>query len=320
MGFTLIGSTFFMLAIILIYLDFGTTDISYIKILCKQNFNHKQPCYIYVICICLLIAFGIKVPLVPFHKWLPEVHVEAPTDGSIILAALLLKLGGFGLLKFFISPLGMYGLEYSEIIIFIAMLGSIFAAILACDQGDVKKYLAYSSISHMNFALVGLFSNNIIGITGSIGLMIGHSITTAALFTLVGFVYDRYDNRDSFDFYTRIVQTPFFTYAFFFFSMSNLGFPFLANFPGELIILLGLEQKPTLLVLSLLLVFITAKYNIDMILKIVFAPTPQDLIKYSDLTVLEVTIIKRLVVVVLLLGIYPVHITDLYSIVCKMVF
>jgi proton-translocating NADH-quinone oxidoreductase chain M len=181
----------------------------------------------------------------PFHIWLPEAHVEAPTAGSVMLAGVLLKLGGYGFLRFLIPVFPYATHYYLPFVLTLSILGIIYASFSTIRQIDLKKVIAYSSIAHMNLCILGIFSLNIQGIEGSIILMIGHAIVSGALFLLVGVLYDRHHSR-LIRYYSGLTQTmPIFSFCFLFFSLANIGLPGTSNFIGEILIFVGLFKKST---------------------------------------------------------------------------
>merc|ERR1711991_115136 len=184
-------------------------------------------------------SFAVKVPMVPVHIWLPEAHVEAPTAGSVILAGVLLKLGTYGIIRFMI-PLFPYAMLYFTPLIFtICIISIIYAAATTIRQIDLKKIIAYSSVVHMNFALLGIFTNTSYGIEGSLFFMLGHGIVSSGLFLCIGILYDRYHTRNIL-YYGGLVQTmPLFSICFLLLTLANLGLPGMVNFVGEFLVLIA---------------------------------------------------------------------------------
>ena len=222
--YTFFGSVFMLISIIIIYLHIGTTAIYFIK-----NFYFSENRQL-IIWLGLFLGFSIKVPMIPFHIWLPEAHVEAPTTGSILLAGILLKLGTYGFIRFLI-PLFPYALKFFTPFVFvICLISIIYGSFSTIRQIDLKKIIAYSSIVHMNFCIIGLFTNNIEGIFGSFFLMISHGLVSGALFFCIGILYDRYHTRILY-YYGGLVQVmPIFSVIFLIFILSNMGFPGTSGF------------------------------------------------------------------------------------------
>jgi len=192
---------------------------------------------------CFFITFATKIPMIPFHIWLPEAHVEAPTIGSVILASILLKLGGYGFLRFLLPLFPDAVLFYSPWVYTLGICSVIYASLSTIRQIDLKRIIAYSSIAHMNMVVLGIFSNNCYGLDGAFFLMLGHGIISTALFFLVGVAYDRYHTRLLRYYGGLIVVMPVFGNLFFFFALGNFGFPGTSNFIGEILILIGIFEN-----------------------------------------------------------------------------
>jgi NADH-quinone oxidoreductase subunit M len=234
--YTLFGSTFMTFA--LLFLKNITGSLNY------YNLTHNLfDSYIEIILFfCFFLAFSVKVPMYPFHIWLPEAHVEAPTTGSTILASLLLKLGGYGLIRWVVPLFCCASIYFQPFIMVVALVSIIYAALVTIRQLDLKKIIAYSSIVHMNFGILGLASLNSQGLAGFIILMIAHGFVSGGLFLLVGILYDRYHTRLLHYYGGLALISPIFITFFFFFILGNVSFPGTLNFLGELFVLVGLVQ------------------------------------------------------------------------------
>lgn len=259
--------------------------------------------------ICWLLLFltlANKIPMFPFYLWLPEAHVEAPASGSIILAALLLKLGGYGFFRFLISALPQATYYFSPLVFSIALLSILFCSLTAVRCFDLKKIIAYSSIAHMNFAVLGLFSNNLYGIHGGILLLVGHGLVSCALFLLIGCLYERYNSRTLY-YYGGLVQVnPIFSIIFFFFTLANISFPGTINFSAELLILTSIFFVNPLIYIILLLANVLAIiYAMWTFTRLCFGRLHGRFIRFLDLTRNETYISLYLLYLVLFFGVYP---------------
>lgn len=259
-----------------------------------------------LLAIGFLLAFGVKVPMIPFHLWLPEAHVEAPTGGSILLAGVILKLGTYGLLRFVLPLFPFAAQQYQPILATLALVGVVYAGLTALRQTDIKKIVAYSSVAHMNLAVLGIFSNHLLALEGAILMNIAHGLVSGALFFLIGALYDRHHTR-LVRYYRGLAGTmPLFAIFFLFFSLANLAFPGTANFMGEFLIFSGLLSQ-NLLVAALASsgMLLTASYGMWLYNRLMFgAPTPS-LGHFNDLTRSETFVLVILALPTVWLGFYP---------------
>jgi NADH:ubiquinone oxidoreductase subunit 4 (subunit M) len=231
--YTLLGSVFVLLCFLSIYFNKGSSSFDFF--LNSYFFTNRQ----LIIWILMFLGFAVKIPMIPLHIWLPEAHVEAPTPGSVILAGILLKLGSYAIIRLLLVFFFFIVYDLIFIILVISLLGFTYASMVALSQIDIKKIIAYSSVAHMNFSLFGMFSYSIIGIAGMFFLMLGHAITSGALFLGIGVLYDRYKTRLIFYYGSLVIFMPVFSIIYFIFILSNFGFPGTINFVGEFLILLG---------------------------------------------------------------------------------
>lgn len=255
--YTMAGSIFMLVAIITIYFKGGGGfDIPYL--MSSAQFGFGLQCFLFV---CFYLAFAVKVPMFPFHTWLPDAHVQAPTAGSIILAGVLLKVGTYGFLRFSMPMFPDASQYFAMPIIILSLIAIIYGAYLALAQEDLKKLIAYSSVSHMGFITLGLFLFNKDGVEGAILQMFNHGITTSALFLCVGVIYERTHSRNISDYGWGARVAPWFTMYLFIFSLASLGFPGTNGFIGEILILFGAyEVAGWLLVPSLIGIVLGAAY------------------------------------------------------------
>ena len=237
--YTLLGSVLMLLAILLLYFQAGTTDI---ELLYTNSFSESRQLLLWV---AFFASFAVKVPMVPVHIWLPEAHVEAPTAGSVILAGILLKLGTYGFLRFSIPLFPHATLYFTPLVYTLSVIAIIYTSLTTLRQIDLKKIIAYSSVAHMNFVTLGLFSLNTQGIEGSILLMISHGLVSPALFLCIGILYDRHKTR-LLRYYSGCGRTmPLFALFFVFFTMANISLPGTSSFIGEFLIFVGTYQSNT---------------------------------------------------------------------------
>ena len=299
--YTLIGSFFTLISIIYIYSNTGTTDL---LILWFTKFNNFLQLILWF---TFFLGFAVKIPMIPFHIWLPEAHAEAPTTGSVILAGVLLKLGGYGFIRFSLPLFPEASIYFSPLIFLLSLVAIIYGSLTTLRQIDLKKIIAYSSISHMGFVTLGIFSLNPISVEGSIVLMLSHGLISSSMFFCVGILYDRFGTR-ILKYYNGLVQVmPLFTVFFMFFSFSNISFPGTSSFIGELLILSGLVKLSFILVfLSLLGVILSASYAIWLLNRIVFSTLKTYyFFIFQDISRREFFILFNLSLLVFWIGIYP---------------
>ena len=234
--YTLFGSVFFLLAILSIYFETGTSDI---PVLLTLDFSFERQLILWL---AFFASFAIKIPMIPVHTWLPEAHVEAPTAGSVILAGVLLKLGGYGFLRFSIPMFPEASIYFKPFVYLLSVIAIIYVSLTTLRQIDLKKIIAYSSVAHMAYVTLGIFSFDLPAVEGSILLMLSHGLVSSALFMCVGIIYDRHKTR-IIKYYSGLIQVmPIFITIFFIFTLANLSFPTTFGFIGEFLVLVGVYQ------------------------------------------------------------------------------
>ncbi|MFP6625371.1 MAG: NADH-quinone oxidoreductase subunit M, partial [Myxococcota bacterium] len=257
--------------------------------------------------VAFALAFGIKVPLVPFHTWMPDAHVEAPTGGSVILAGVLLKLGAYGFLRFALPLFPVATKDFVPWMFGLALVGIVYGSLVAMVQKDVKKLVAYSSVAHLGFVMLGIFALNLQGLTGSVLQMINHGLSTGALFVLVGFIYARRHTREISDFGGLAKPMPVFAALFGIVVMSSIGLPALNGFVGEFLILLGaFGANPWVGVVATSGVVLAAAYMLWMYRRVVFGPLDKPENRgLIDLDLRERAALVLLVIPIVWIGVYP---------------
>jgi proton-translocating NADH-quinone oxidoreductase chain M len=304
--YTVFGSIFLLFSILLLYYDVGTTNFIVLSnITIKVN---KQ----IVVWLFIYLAFSVKIPTIPLHLWLPEAHVEAPTAGSVILASLVLKLGGYGFVRVLLNILPQATYFYLPITDTFAIISIIYSSLTATRQIDMKRIIAYSSIAHMNLVVLGLFSSNIQGVMGGIFLMLAHGIVSAGLFFLIGGLYDKYGSRNIYNYGGLVKTMPMFSTQLVLFSFANIGLPGTCNFIGELTIFVGLiDRNFYVLLIAISGVVWSVLYTIIFCNRLVFGNLKVSYVAiFSDLNSVELVLIIPLFALVLLFGIFPDLIFD----------
>jgi proton-translocating NADH-quinone oxidoreductase chain M len=298
--YTLFGSVLMLLAIILIYFHLGTTD--YDMVLTTTYSKSRQ----IILWLAFFASFAVKTPMLPFHIWLPKAHVEAPTAGSVLLAGVLLKMGTYGFIRFSL-PLFPYASQYFTPLIYVmSILAIIYSSLTTIRQIDLKRIIAYSSVAHMNFVLVGLFSNNLQAVEGSIILMLGHGLVSSGLFLAIGFLYDRYHTRILRYYSGLITIMPVYGIILFILILANISLPTTSNFIGEFLILLGtFKVNSSVAFFTGIGMILGGVYSMWLYNRIMFNTVSKSIIYYCDLNRREFFVFIPLLLLIFLMGIYP---------------
>ena len=299
--FTLLGSVLMLVAIISIYWITGTTDIV------ELNDLGVDVKYQNLLWLAFFSSFAVKTPMWPFHTWLPDAHVEAPTAGSVLLAAILLKMAGYGFIRFSIGLFPIASENFVPLIYTLSLIAIVYTSLVALMQDDMKKLIAYSSVAHMGFVTLGIFTMTQQGLEGSIVQMISHGLVSAALFLCVGVVYDRMHSRLIITYGGLVSTMPKYAILFMVFTLAAVGLPGTSGFVGEFLILMGVFQKSFLVAaIASLGVILGAAYMLWLYKRVIFGELiNKDLLKMLDLNKSEIFILISLAIPVLFFGFYP---------------
>lgn len=308
--YTLLGSVLMLLAILYMYFTAGTTDIP--SLMKTGLFSAQAQTWLWL---AFFASFAVKMPMWPVHTWLPDAHVEAPTAGSVILAAVLLKMGGYGFLRFSLPMFPLASEYFAPFVFALSVIAIVYASLVALVQEDMKKLIAYSSVAHMGFVTMGIFTFNTQGIEGAIFQMLSHGIVSGALFLCVGVVYDRLHTREIARYGGLVNNMPKYAFVFMLFTMANVGLPGTGGFVGELLTLVGAFQANTWVALIATSgVIFAAAYALWLYRRVVFGElTKADLKALVDLSPREIAIFAPLVVMTLWMGIYPAPFFDVIA-------
>ena len=305
--YTLLGSVLMLLAIMAMYWEAGTTDM---VALVRHDFSRSLQTWAWL---AFLASFAVKLPMWPVHTWLPDAHVEAPTAGSVILAAILLKMGGYGFLRFSLPMFPAASQDFAPLIFVLSVVAIIYTSLVALMQEDVKKLIAYSSVAHMGFVTMGIFTATTQGIAGGIFQMISHGIVSGALFLCVGVIYDRMHTREIAAYGGLVNRMPLYAAVFMVFTLANVGLPGTSGFIGEFLALLGAFKVNTwLAALATLGVILSAAYALWLYRKVMFGTIEKPaLAGILDLSGREILMFVPLVALTILFGIYPKPVLDI---------
>jgi NADH-quinone oxidoreductase subunit M len=316
--YTFLGSVLMLVAMIAMYADAGTTDIptllthefgtDAISLLGWQIVGGMQT----LLWLAFFASFAVKMPMWPVHTWLPDAHVQAPTAGSVVLAAILLKMGGYGFLRFSLPMFPVASDLLAPLVLWMSAIAIVYTSLVALIQSDMKKLIAYSSVAHMGFVTMGIFAANQQGVDGAIFQMISHGFISGALFLCVGVIYDRMHTREI-DAYGGLVnRMPVYALLFMLFTMANVGLPGTSGFVGEFLTIMGVYQVNTWVAfVAASGVILAASYALWLYRRVVFGDLIKESLKtITDMDRRERAIFAPLVVMTLLLGVYPALVTD----------
>jgi NADH-quinone oxidoreductase subunit M len=304
--YTFLGSMLMLIAMIAMYVDAGTTDIT---ALLQHPFAASLQTFLWL---AFFASFAVKMPMWPVHTWLPDAHVQAPTAGSVVLAAILLKMGGYGFLRFSVPMFPEASAFFAPLVFWLSAIAIVYASLVALAQTDVKKLIAYSSVAHMGFVTMGIFTVNQQGVDGAIFQMLSHGFISGALFLSVGVIYDRMHTREI-DAYGGLVnRMPAYAFVFMFFTMANVGLPGTSGFVGEFLTLMGIFQVNTwVAAVAATGVILSAAYALWLYRRVIFGDLVKDSLKaITDMNLREKAVMAPLVAATLILGVYPSLVTD----------
>ena len=319
--YTFLGSVLMLVAMIVMYLDAGTTDI---PSLLTHNFAFDDIVILgfhivgglqTLLFFAFFASFAVKMPMWPVHTWLPDAHVQAPTAGSVVLAAILLKMGGYGFLRFSLPMFPVASDLLAPLVLWMSAIAIVYTSLVALAQTDMKKLIAYSSVAHMGYVTMGIFAANQQGIDGAIFQMLSHGFISGALFLCVGVIYDRMHTREI-DAYGGLVnRMPAYALVFMFFTMANVGLPGTSGFIGEFLTLMGIFQVNTwVAAVATTGVILSAAYALWLYRRVVMGELLKDGLRLiTDMTRRERAIFAPLIVMTLLLGVYPSLVTDIIA-------
>ena len=308
--YTLLGSVLMLVAILVMYFMAGTTDV---VVLSKFTFPSNFQTWLWL---AFFASFAVKVPMWPVHTWLPDAHVEAPTAGSVILAGVLLKMGGYGFLRFSIPMFPEASEFFSPLVFLLSVIAIIYTSLVALAQDDLKKLIAYSSVAHMGFVTIGIFTLNSQGLEGAIFQMLSHGIVSGALFLCVGVIYDRMHTREIAAYGGLVNRMPKYALVFMVFTMASVGLPATSGFVGEFLVLLGAFYYNTwLAVFAATGVVLGAAYMLYVYRRIIFGKLDKEnLMAIKDLSYREIIVFAPLILLVFWMGVYPSPFLDVMSV------
>jgi NADH-quinone oxidoreductase subunit M len=304
--YTLLGSLLMLVAIMAMYSFAGTTDIS---VLLKTAFPASMQKWLWI---AFFASFAVKFPMWPFHTWLPDAHVEAPTAGSVILAGVLLKMGGYGFLRFSLPMFPDASVYFAPLIYALSVIAIVYASLVALVQEDMKKLIAYSSVAHMGFVTIGLFSMTQQGVQGAIFQMMSHGLVSGALFLCVGVVYDRMHTREIAAYGGLVERMPLYAAAFMLFTLANVGLPGTSGFVGEFLTLIGAFRANSIVVaIAATGSILSAAYALYLYRRVIFGVLDKPSLKsILDLSPREIAVLAPLFILTIYYGLHPAPILE----------
>ncbi|HVK90802.1 MAG TPA: NADH-quinone oxidoreductase subunit M, partial [Mycoplana sp.] len=304
--YTLLGSLLMLLAIMAVYWQAGTTNIPE---LLEYNFPPQMQTWLWL---AFFASFAVKMPMWPVHTWLPDAHVQAPTAGSVILAGILLKLGGYGFIRFSLPMFPLASEFFAPFVFALSVIAIIYTSLVALVQEDIKKLIAYSSVAHMGYVTMGIFAANAQGVQGALFQMLSHGIVSGALFLCVGVVYDRLHTREISAYGGLVSNMPKYAVAFMIFTMANVGLPGTSGFVGEVMTVIGVFRVNTWVALFAATgVILSAAYALWLYRRVIFGPLEKESLKaLLDLSGREKAILYPLVAATIFFGVYPLPVFD----------
>jgi NADH-quinone oxidoreductase subunit M len=304
--YTLLGSVLMLIAMMAMYFTAGTMDI---PTLLAYDFPASMQTWLWL---AFFASFAVKMPMWPVHTWLPDAHVEAPTAGSVILAGILLKLGGYGFLRFSLPMFPLASADFAPFVFWLSVIAIVYTSLVALVQTDIKKLIAYSSVAHMGYVTMGIFAANAQGVQGALFQMLSHGIVSGALFLCVGVVYDRMHTREISAYGGLVNNMPKYAVVFLILTMANVGLPGTSGFIGEFLTLFGVFQANTwIAVIATTGVILSAAYALYLYRRVIFGALDKESLKaLLDLSPREKAILYPLVILTIFFGVYPVPVFD----------
>ena len=311
--YTFLGSVLMLLAMMAMYWHAGTTDI---PTLLTTKFPADMQWWLWL---AFFASFAVKMPMWPVHTWLPDAHVEAPTAGSVILAGIMLKMGGYGFLRFSLPMFPIASAELAPFVFTLSVIAIIYTSLVALAQEDIKKLIAYSSVAHMGFVTMGIFTFTQQGIDGAIFQMLSHGLISSALFLCVGVIYDRMHTREIAAYGGLVARMPLYAFCFMVFTMGNVGLPGTSGFVGEFLTLLSAFKVDTSVAFFATFgVILSAAYALWLYRRVIFGVLEKPALKaISDLSMREIVVLAPLVILTILFGIYPAPVLDVTAVSVK---